>query len=62
MGKKQTCIYCQREWDKNNSGINILGYFICPECEYSIVKTNCREQAYKFYVKGLKKIWRCLEI
>lgn len=52
------CFFCGNE---GHAGLGILlrGRFICGTCERNMVNAGCDSVIYRFYVNGLKKIWRC---
>jgi hypothetical protein len=51
-GKKQ-CFFCDL---MNCSGITVLKYFICCDCQREIVHT-CDEIKYRYYCLKIKRIW-----
>lgn len=48
------CILCKK---KAIQGLNILGSFICHECERCIVALNVAGEGYDYYIEQLKLIW-----
>lgn len=56
------CIYCQCQWNEQQQGIFIKGNFICAQCEQKLITTSCEQPQYHYYMNGLKKIWRLLEL
>jgi len=53
------CILCRRLRQKNNQGLLVKGYYICPECEARIIVLSREDPDYDHYKWGLKKIWYC---
>ncbi|MFZ5650633.1 MAG: sigma factor G inhibitor Gin [Bacillota bacterium] len=52
------CIFCGQEGGYVD-GLLLRGSFICRDCERNMLNSSCRDFVYSFYIKGLKKIWRC---
>lgn len=51
---KVKCILCKK---KVRQGLNILGTFICHECERRIVTLNVTDEGYDYYIEQLKLLW-----
>lgn len=55
----EECVICGRTGGCGE-GLYLRGWFICGNCEAGLVRSGCDSLLYGFYVRGLKKIWRCI--
>ncbi|WP_082788908.1 sigma factor G inhibitor Gin [Desulfolucanica intricata] len=55
------CIYCGK-FDNDFNGIIIKYNYICLACETKLTSVKVDDEKYDYYIKGLKKIWRCFEV
>ncbi|KPU43058.1 inhibitor of sigma-G Gin [Oxobacter pfennigii] len=46
------CIFCKKS---SGTGINILGEFICIDCEETLVNTDINDENYEIYRELIKK-------
>lgn len=53
----KTCLICE---ESKRSGIHLLNYFICEECEFHIVHTETNDKGYRYYLERLKKVRNAL--
>ncbi|AEG58409.1 sigma factor G inhibitor Gin [Desulforamulus ruminis] len=61
MEKFLNCALCRKSVPENNTGITLLGSYICEACENKIANLAWDDPEYDLYKSGLKKIWRCNE-
>ncbi len=52
------CLFCGS--GRHAGGLVIRGSFICGSCERGLINTGCDDLLYYFYIKGLRKMWRCI--
>ncbi|QSZ27062.1 sigma factor G inhibitor Gin [Aceticella autotrophica] len=51
---KRKCFICDQESDE---GIEVLGKFLCTDCQRTIVNLTPDNDAYGFYKKKMAEIW-----
>ncbi len=49
------CEFCEKDSSKY---IQLLGTYICEECEKQIINTSCEDIKYEYYNIIVKDIWK----
>lgn len=55
MLKSKKCFICNHEKD---DGIEVLGKFLCSDCQKSIINMSPNDEKYDFYRKKMIDIWQ----
>ena len=53
------CIVCKRPC---TTGISVLGWRVCTQCEEALVKSKAHNPGYDMYVASLRAIWRGISL
>ncbi|SHH50871.1 sigma factor G inhibitor Gin [Tepidibacter thalassicus] len=55
MKEKQICYICNRECE---NWIEILGSYVCRDCEQEMINEDASELKMEYYRSRLKSLWR----